>query len=305
MLPESELARLETHFAARDILVADGSVVSVRTCGPQECALPLVCLHGIGSGAASWLDVALLLGQQVRVIDTGAASWLDVAQLVGQQVRVIAWDAPGYGTSTPLPHDAPSAHDYAERLHALLDAMQVQRCMLIGHSLGAIMAAAAVRMDRVGRFAALMLLSPAQGYGAPGREAERARVHAERMAQLNEQGIAGLAARRSARLLSDSATPLARQWVHWNMARLHERGYRQAIELLCGGDLLADLPVSVPTKVLCGMRDTITPAMGCAEVAAHGKAPFHGIPAVGHACYVEQPAEVVISIAPFYRRVQP
>jgi len=268
-VPAELLERLDAQFPARTVAVGAGAVVSVRECGPTDSAVPWVCLHGIGSGSASWLDVALTLGER--------------------GTRVIAWDAPGYGASTPLPHDTPCAADYAQWLYQLLDAMQVQRCVLVGHSLGALIAAKATRMDTHNRIATQMLISPAQGYGAPGREAERARVHAERMRTLHEEGIAGMAARRSGRLLSEFASAQARQWVHWNMARLNERGYAQAIELLCGGDVLADLPAPVPTVVMCGLQDAITPAAGCLDVALHGNAYFYGIPQAGHACYVEQP----------------
>jgi len=268
-VPAEWLERLDAQFPARTVAVGQGAVVSVRECGPADSAVPLVCLHGIGSGSASWLDVALALGER--------------------GTRVMAWDAPGYGASTPLPHGAPCAADYAQRLHQWLDTMQVQRCVLVGHSLGALIAAKATHMDTHNRIAALRLISPAQGYGAPGREAERARMHGERMRTLHDEGIAGMAARRSGRLLSEFASAQARQWVHWNMARLNERGYFQAIELLCGGDLLADLPAPVPTVVMCGLQDVITPAAGCLDVAAQGRAAFHGIPLAGHACYVEQP----------------
>lgn len=269
-LPEAELARLEARFPARTVAVGEGAQVSVRESGDTDApGLPLVCLHGIGSGAASWLGVA---------------------QILAPHTRLIAWDAPGYGASTPLPMPAPRAADYAQRLHALLDALGIARCVLVGHSLGALMAAPAARQsDRV---AALLLISPAQGYGAPGREAERARVRGERMATLDQLGIAGMAAQRSGRLLSDHASPLARQWVRWNMARLHDGGYRQAIELLCGGDLLADLPPPVPVTVACGALDAVTPPAACAEVARHGGVPLHNIAQAGHACYVEQPAAV-------------
>lgn len=266
-LPEAALARLEARFPARRIGVGD-AVVSVRECG-AGAGLPLVCLHGIGSGSASWLETA---------------------QLLASDARLLAWDAPGYGDSTPLPMSAPLGADYAQRLAALLDALGIERCVLVGHSLGALMAAPAARDTR--RVAALVLLSPAQGYGAPGREAERVRVQAERIAGLDALGIAGLAARRSGRLLSGGATPLARQWVQWNMARLHETGYRQAIELLCAGDLMADLPPAVPVVVGCGALDEVTPPAGCAEVARRCGVELQTLDHAGHACYVEQPAAV-------------
>lgn len=271
LLAADQLDRLAQHFPARPVALAGGGQVSVRECGVvQAGALPLVCLHGIGSGAASWLEAALMLAQRTRVI---------------------AWDAPGYGDSTALPMDAPRGADYAQRLHQMLDTLGISRCVLVSHSLGALMAAPAVR-QRSERFAALVLISPARGYGAPARAADRQRVRNQRMATLAELGIAGMAAQRSARLVSEHASPVARAWVQWNMARLHEGGYRQAIELLCGNDLLAELPAPAPTHVACGALDVVTPPAACAEVARAAGVALHAIADAGHASYVEQPAVV-------------
>jgi len=272
---EARLALLDSHFSARPVAVGEGAVVSVRECGAaHDQTLPLVCLHGIGSGAASWLDLA---------------------QQMATRTRVIAWDAPGYGGSTPLPSVAPCGVDYAQRVHALLDGLGVARCVLVGHSFGAIIAASAAwHEDLHGRIAALVLISPAQGYGASGREEARARVHAERMNTLDALGIAGMAERRAARLVSELASPQARDWVHWNMARLDAHGYRQAIELLCGGNLLADLPppAAVPVTVACGTLDIITPPADCADAASRCGVTMQTIQGAGHACYVEQPEAV-------------
>ena len=60
-LPTSELARLEASFPARAVALRGGGLMSVRECGSGPA---LVCLHGIGSGAASWLDTALRLAPQ-------------------------------------------------------------------------------------------------------------------------------------------------------------------------------------------------------------------------------------------------
>lgn len=277
-LPADELKRLDARFPSRAVAVGEGAWVSVRECG-EPFGLPLVCLHGIGSGAASWLETA---------------------QLLAPRARLIAWDAPGYGASTPLPQAVPTGADYAQRVHALLDALQIERCVLVGHSLGALMAAPAAHPQQPGseRIAALVLISPAQGYGAAGREAERARVHAERMDTLDELGIAGMAAKRSGRLVSEHASPVARAWVRWNMARLNDAGYRQAIELLCGGQLLEavgalrDQRAGLPLTVACGELDVITPPAGCAQVAQQGHVPLTPIAMAGHASYVEQPAAV-------------
>lgn len=272
-LPAAEIERLAAHFAERTVAVGAGVQVSVRECGvTQAGALPLVCLHGIGSGSASWLEAALILSQRTRVI---------------------AWDAPGYGASTPLPMDAPHGADYAQRLHDLLDALDVPRCVLLGHSLGTLMAVPAVQSAHANqRFSALALISPARGYGTAARAADGERVRVQRLQTLAELGIAGMAAQRSARLVSDQASPVARAWVQWNMARLHERGYRQAVELLCGSDLLAELPAPVPVHVACGALDVVTPPAACAEVAQAAGVALHLLADAGHASYVEQPAAV-------------
>ena len=277
-LPAAEIERLAACFPERVVAIGEGAQVSVRECGTAENGrLPLVCLHGIGSGAASWLDTAILLSRRTRVI---------------------AWDAPGYGQSDPLPMDAPRAIDYAKRLHLLLDALKVPRCVLVGHSLGALMAVAALREAAAqGRYAGLMLISPAQGYGAPARADDRERVRTQRLESLDRLGVAGIAAQRSSRLVSEHASPVALAWVRWTMAQLNEHGYRQAVELLCNGDLLADLPPAAPVQVACGDLDAVTPPAACAEVARRCGVALQTIARAGHASHVEQPAAVVDLLA--------
>jgi pimeloyl-ACP methyl ester carboxylesterase len=273
-LAPAELARLDARFAARGVVVRGGATVSVRECGAGNRGPVFVCLHGIGSGAASWLDTAL------RLEEEGA--------------RVIAWDAPGYGASTPVDASQPRGADYADRLQGLLDALDIGRCVLVGHSLGAITAVHAARQGSpmAHRIARLVLISPAAGYGAPGKEEARQRVHAQRLGALAQEGIAGMAAKADQRLLSPQAGELARQWVRWNMGRLNEAGYTQAVELLCGADLLAELPPAMPAHVACGALDVVTTPQACEEVARRCGVPLELLADAGHASYVEQPALV-------------
>jgi pimeloyl-ACP methyl ester carboxylesterase len=64
-----------------------------------------------------------------------------LAELLSEEYKVILLDLPGFGTS-PLPHGASdegggwSTGDYAGALHTLLMKLQIERCSLIGHSLG-------------------------------------------------------------------------------------------------------------------------------------------------------------------------
>jgi pimeloyl-ACP methyl ester carboxylesterase len=58
--------------------------------------------------------------------------------------------------------------------------------------------------------------------------------------------------------------------------------------MLAAEDLATHLQgLDVPMDVACGQADRITPAQGCAQLAARLGAPFHLLGEVGHACPLE------------------
>lgn len=270
-LLQAPLALLDSRFAQRIVALPSGAHVALRECGVSGEAPTVVLLHGISSGAASWLHPAVL---------------------AGAHVHVIAWDAPGYGDSTPLQGDAPSDADYAARLHELIQALDIRSCVLVGHSLGALMACAYARDLGEGRVTRLVLISPAGGYGAPAQAAASARVRHERRDALQTLGVNGLAERIPQRLLAPAADSAARAWVQWNTARLQPAGYLQAVELLCGSNLGKSLGLSMPVEVHGGDADEVTPPADCRGWADLYAAPFDLIKGAGHASPVEQPEAV-------------
>lgn len=74
--------------------------------------LPLVLLHGFCEDASVW---------------DGFLPFL-------QDIRLIRVDLPGFGASEPAP--ANGMTNYAEALRAVLDALAVDTCVLVGHSMG-------------------------------------------------------------------------------------------------------------------------------------------------------------------------
>lgn len=227
-----------------------------------------VLLHGIGSASASW---AYQLGSAVGRSD----------------VRVLAWDAPGYGRSTHLPMDMPSAQDYAERLWSWLDALYVkQPVALVGHSLGALMATSAARL-RPQSVSRLVLLAPARGYGdAP--LAERERVVQGRLTNLQQLGPQGMALARGAAMLSPDASPVLLAAVRETMAQIDPTGYAQAVQMLGQGKLVEALKlVRCPVTVASGEADTVTPPAGCDFVAQALTSERISLGPVGHACPLE------------------
>jgi pimeloyl-ACP methyl ester carboxylesterase len=229
--------------------------------------MPIVMLHGIGSGAASW----------VRQMET-----------LGETHQVLAWDAPGYGRSSHVAIASPVASDYADALSDWLDALGIERCVLVGHSLGAIMAGS-FASRQAARVAGLLLLSPAGGYGAaPAHVREEKR--GARLAMLAELGPQGLAEKRSANMVSADAGEDAREWVRWNMARIDPAGYAQATHLLANADLASDLThFKGRVAVAVGAEDTITPPAACEQIAKAANVSLQVIPGVGHAGYIEAP----------------
>jgi pimeloyl-ACP methyl ester carboxylesterase len=227
-----------------------------------------VLLHGIGSASASW---AFQLGAAVGRSD----------------IRVLAWDAPGYGRSTHLPMELPSAQDYAERLWSWLEALYVnQPVVLAGHSLGALMATSATRL-RPQAVSRLVLLAPARGYGdAP--LAERERVMQGRLSNLQQLGPEGMATARAAAMLSPGAAPALQEAVRETMAQIDPAGYAQAVHMLGQACLAQDLKtVACPVWVASGEADTVTTPANCNAVAQDAAAKRISLGPVGHACPLE------------------
>lgn len=252
----------------------------------DDAAVPVVMLHGIGSGAASWL------------------AQYEAADVIG--AALYAWDAPGYGATSPVADAEPHAPAYADALEAWLDAMGLQRVALAGHSLGAIMASSfAARAPQ--RVAGLFLCSPAGGYGKADAQT-RLTKRDNRLAMLDKLGPEGMARERSDNLVAPQAAADARAWVKWNMSRVLPAGYRQATHLLSNGDVASDLAAYVatnagPVAVAVGAQDAITPPAGCQTLAEVAGVPLQTIGGAGHASYIETPDTLNALLAAWHARV--
>lgn len=241
----------------------------------------LVLLHGIGSNADSFAGLVPLLPADRRVI---------------------AWNAPGYGASAPLAKDWPVAADYACALAAFLDRLQLDRVTLAGHSLGTLMGAA-LAACRPGRVERLILASPALGHGvtpgAPLSAAAQARID-----DLARLGPAAFARARAPRLVYRAETsPKLVAAVEAGMSQVRSPGYDQASRMLASGRLLDDAArLAVPTDVIVGEEDVVTPPEGGRRLHAAIPAAFRGglteVPAAGHALYNQAPFAFAQALAP-------
>lgn len=247
------------------VQIVAGRRIAYRDCGNGP---PVLLLHGIGSGAGSWELLATLLMQRMRVI---------------------AWDAPGYGDSDALAEAQPSAKDYAHALRGLTDALGLQRFVLVGHSLGAMMAAAYAAAFP-SHVQVLLLADPAQGY-AHAQPAVRERARSERVQLLNAIGPEQYAQQRASALLRPQPATEALLAVQASMRRLRSAGFEQACAMLANDDIWRYLRRwSGSTRVVSGDLDTITPPADVSALALRLKVPLRLLPGAGHASYLDAPA---------------
>lgn len=233
---------------------------------------PVVFLHGIGSGASSF-----------------EALW---PHLPGDW-RLLAWNAPGYGGSAPLPQPWPEASDYADRLAVLFDRLDLGAVHLVGHSLGALMAAAfAARRPR--RALWLTLLSCARGHGTP-RGGPLSPAARDRIEELETLGPEAFAAKRASGLVFEpDENPEIVKKIEEVMGKISPSGYAQAARMLSSGRLLDDVAVlTMPVSVAVGADDRITPVEANRAVWDALPEPLRGdweiVPGCGHALYQQRP----------------
>lgn len=243
----------------------DGLTLAWREAGDGPA---VVFLHGIGSNSAGWRH--------------------QLNHFAGRH-RAIAWDAPGYGGSGDLAPERPTAREYGNALADLLSDLEVERAVLVGNSLGALMAAAFAHEHRR-RVVGLVLSDVASGHGLLDAGERQKRLEA-RLDDLERLGPAGMAAARAPRLVGSKAAPGAVEAAREVMAQVRPRGYAQAARMLSAGNVFDELDgYDGPALVVCGSEDQITPPADNERVAqALKRAQFALIDGIGHVPYVEAP----------------
>ena len=178
--------------------------------------------------------------------------------------------------------------------------MKVPQCALLGHSLGALIAASFVAC-RANRVTHLTLAAPAIGHGVAPGEVLSAKAQA-RIDDLERLGAVDFAKARAPRLVyrpEDNPETLA--LVQTAMSQVSMPGYGQAARMLASGRLLDDADrLWVPTDVIVGGKDQVTPPEGARRVhhRLHAKArgTYTELPGLGHALYQQDPARFAAAL---------
>jgi non-heme chloroperoxidase len=230
------------------------------------------------------------------------ASWEPVAdRLVAAGRQVVLYDQRGHGASTLGP-DAPTVDMLGEDLAAVLEAVDARSAVVAGHSMGgmAIQALAIARPDVVAEWARALVLAGTAGFGVAGgplslparlvfadRRVER--LMASRFGPALSRGAVGRHPRQAHLVATRNA--------YLSLPADVRRNFLIALQAMDFRARLAS--VAVPTTVVIGSRDLLTPPrLGRALAAAIPGARLVELPGAGHMLPYEEPdrlAEIILS----------
>ena len=240
----------------------------------------LVFLHGIGGRASGWAAI------QQACAQAGYAS--------------LAWDMPGYGDS---PMIEPCTFDgLADALAALMDAQQLQQAVLVGHSLGG-MVALQMWARHPERVAGLVLAASSPGFGQGSGDFQKAFI-AKRLAPLEAgQSMAEVAQTLVPTMVAPGYVGPGLAQAKACMGSITPAAYKAALRALVQFEQRSALPtITVPTLCIAGEHDrTATPTVvqRMAEKIPHAQ--YLCLPGVGHLLTFEQPDSFAHALLPFLR----
>ena len=245
-------------------------------------SLAVVFIHGIGGSARVWAP------QMASFAAAGCAP--------------VALDLPGYGARASV-----AAMDFdglAADVESQIEQRGLVRPILVGHSMGGMIAQTALRRRPDGYAAAVLACtSPAFG-SADG--AFQTKFVADRIGPLDAgKTMADLAPKMVDRMIGPAADPAGCAHAVDVMSAVPAETYRAAVRCLVGFDERANLgAIAVPVLCLAGERDPNAPAVGVERMA--GKIPgarFVCLPGVGHLPNLEAAAAFDAAILGFLRQV--
>lgn len=254
-----------------------------------------VCLEFVEQGTRSGTPVIALHG-----VTDSWRSFEPVLPHLPPDLHVLSLTQRGHGRSDkPASGYAPA--DFAADLVAFMDAMAIERAVLVGHSMGSVNAMRCA-IDHPSRVAGLMLAGTMPWFGRP---AEVIEFHREQIAPL-EDPVPEAFAREFQ--LSTLARPIDDAWLDRFVAeslKVPARVWRAAFAGFIGDDFSARLrEIEAPTLLVWGRHDLICPA-------AEQQSMLQLVPGsrlveyadAGHAVHWEEPQRFALDLARFAQSV--
>ena len=249
----------------------------------------VLMLHGIGGGHRAFAP--------------------QVETLASLGYRAVAWDMPGYGHSAPI--EPYTFKGLAQSCVNLIDALQCESVVLLGHSMGGMVAQEVIarRPDKVNKLV-LCGTSAAFGKRTDGRSAEAwaQQFISQRTAPLDAgQTMADMAARLVPQMVGPGSLPEGLKLAEFCMASVPAATYRRALECLVTFDRQAALAqIRVPTLLVGGEFDRVAAPSVMKRMAAEIPfARYAELAGIGHLMNLEAPDEFDALLLDFLREPMP
>ena len=256
----------------------------------QFTTLEGVTLHFAreGQGQATPLVFINSLGSDYRI-------WDDAVELLASDYPLLRYDKRGHGLSD-CPPGPYIIRDHSADLLALLDHSRIHQAVLIGVSVGG-MIALDITARHPERVKGLVLCDTGAKIGTP--EFWEARI-----AAIREHGLSEVATTVLQRWFAPSfaeAHPAAYQGYYNMLSRTPEEGYIATCQAIRDADLRPTLKdIHAKTLIMCGAEDASTPPELGRELAqALPNARFDLIQNAGHLPSIEQPTVLAAKIKAF------
>ena len=258
--------------------------------GSPNAKTSMVFLHGIGGGKKGFQSAVDFFAKQ--------------------GFRALAWDMPGYGDS-PLDGTL-SFESLAASLEDMLDAAKIEKAVLVGHSMGGMVALQAFTRCP-SRIAGLVIAASSPAFGQQDGDFQKQFV-AQRLAPLDAgQTMADVANRLIPSMVAPLALPpdaVLAQYpaglalAHACMSAVAPSTYRASLNALVKFEQRAALPtINVPTLCLAGEHDKTAPPEVLRRMAQKIKgAEYECIEGVGHLMSFEQEAPFHAAVLNFLSR---
>ena len=282
---EREAPRDTAPPGGRFIDVA-GTSVYAQSHGDTNAAMPVLLVHGTAAWSGTWFSL------------------IPALQRAGHPV--IAVDLPPFGYSDKTTTTDFSRIAQARRLVAVLDAHGVRRAIVVGHSFGGgpALELAMLAPDRVRQ---LVLVDAALGLQGATPDPSTPACRLLSVRPLRETLLAatassplwsksllrGFVARKEAVTHARLAQYRRPSALHGANAALGAWGWHFACAIDTGASMDAARirHLSVPTVLIWGARDTVTPLAQARHLQQLlPNAPLHVIDSVGHIPHIEDPA---------------
>jgi len=243
----------------------------------------VVFVHGIGGSARVWA--------------------LQMASFAAAGYTPMALDLPGYGGRPPIA--AMDFENLAADVEARIAERGLHRPVLVGHSMGGMIAQTALRRRPDG-YAAAVLACTSPAFGSADGAFQKKFV-ADRLGPLDAgKTMAELAPGMVKRMIGPAADPAGCARAIEVMAAVPAQTYRAAVRCLVDFDERANLgSISVPVLCLAGEKDPNAPAAVMERMA--GKIPgarYVCLPGIGHLPNLEAPATFDAAILGFLEEVR-